>query len=67
MAKASRLVLAGLRTDCSDEFDAHGKPVKCPHIIRHPRRFMDERGIAMWDKVANLIKQCSARTIEAVA
>jgi DNA polymerase I len=57
MAEASRIVLSGfeLATDCPDRFDEHGKPVDFPHIIRHPERYMDERGKKMWDTVAALI------------
>jgi hypothetical protein len=57
MAEASRIVLNGfeLRTDCPDEFDETGKPNEFPHIIRYPRRFMDERGAVMWARVQDSI------------
>jgi DNA polymerase I len=57
MAEASRIVLGGfeLRTDCPDEFDEFSKPVEFPHVIRYPRRFMDARGAAMWDRVIQLL------------
>jgi hypothetical protein len=59
MAEASRLILGGfeLQTDCPDEFDANGKPVTYPHVIRYPRRYMDKRGVVMWDRVMNLIAE----------
>jgi DNA polymerase-1 len=59
MAEASRIVLAGfeLRTDCPDEFDEHGKPNEFPHIIRYPRRYMDERGAGMWKRVMRLVTE----------
>ena len=57
MAEASRIILNGfeLRTDCPDEVDEEGKPIRYPHVIRYPRRFMDGRGAAMWDQVMRLI------------
>lgn len=57
MAKASRIVLDGfeLRTDGPDEFDENGRPVPFPQIIRHPRRYMDARGVVMWERVMRLI------------
>jgi DNA polymerase I len=63
MAEASRVVLGGfeLRTDCPDETDERGKPVAFPHIIRHPRRYMDERGAVMWDRVIRLIETAAER------
>jgi DNA polymerase family A len=70
MAEASRIVLGGfeLGTDCPDEYDEHGKPIEYPHIIRHPRRYMDGRGVAMWDQVVGLItKHAPAAKREAVA
>jgi hypothetical protein len=70
MAEASRIVLDGfeLRTDCPDEFDEHGKPVEFPHIIRYPRRYMDERGVEMWNTVMRLItERQSKKTTEKVA
>lgn len=70
MAEASRIVLNGfeLRTDCPDEYDEHGKPVEFPHIIRHPRRYMDSRGAVMWDRVTKLIaKRQAAAGMVAVA
>jgi hypothetical protein len=44
MREASRIVLAGfeLGTDAK--------------IVRHPDRYMDERGVAMWDRVMKLIQ-----------
>jgi hypothetical protein len=44
MREASRIVLAGfeLGTDAK--------------IVRHPDRYMDERGAAMWDRVMKLIR-----------
>jgi hypothetical protein len=57
MAEASRIILNGfeLHTDCPDEFDEAGKPIKYPHVIRYPKRFMDGRGATMWDQVMELI------------
>jgi DNA polymerase I len=57
MAEASRIILNGfeLRTDCPDEVDEEGNPIRYPHVIRYPRRFMDGRGAAMWDQVMRLI------------
>lgn len=57
MAEASRIVLSGfeLRTDCPDEFDEFGKPVEFPHVIRYPKRFMDSRGLVMWNRVTALV------------
>jgi hypothetical protein len=57
MAEASRAVLAGFEigTDCPDEVDESGKPNEFPHVIRHPRRFMDSRGAVMWRRVLDLI------------
>jgi DNA polymerase I len=64
MVEASRIVLGGfeLRTDCPDEFDEHGKPNEFPHIIRYPRRYMDSRGVVMWDKVTHLISERQLKT-----
>jgi DNA polymerase-1 len=61
MAEASRVVLNGfeLATDCPDKVDERGEPVKFPHIIRHPERYMDERGKKMWDTVMALIAKRS--------
>ena len=70
MAEASRIVLSGfeLGTDCPDEYDEHGKPIEYPPIIRHPRRYMDGRGVAMWDQVVSLIaRHAPAAKREAVA
>jgi hypothetical protein len=55
MAEASRIVLAGfeLRSDATR--------------VCYPDRFQDPRGIAMWDKVVNLIKQRPMSTIEVAA
>jgi hypothetical protein len=43
MAEASRIVLNGheLRTDV--------------HVVRYPDRYMDDRGVVMWDRVQDLI------------
>jgi DNA polymerase I-like protein with 3'-5' exonuclease and polymerase domains len=45
MAEASRIVLGGfeLGTDA--------------HVVRHPDRYMDERGATMWDRVMKLIHE----------
>jgi hypothetical protein len=45
MREASRIVLAGfeLGTDAK--------------IVRYPDRYMDERGVAMWDRVMKLIRE----------
>jgi DNA polymerase I len=58
MAEASRLVLGGfeLRTDCPDEYDERGKPNPFAQIIRYPNRYMDKRGVVMWNKVTGLLK-----------
>jgi hypothetical protein len=65
MAEASRAVLGDfeLHTDCPDEYDEHGKPIKFPHIIRYPNRYMDERGAVMWDRVIKLLKESDLRQI----
>jgi hypothetical protein len=57
MAEASRAVLGGfeIRTECPDEFDEFGAPNEFPQIIRYPRRFMDERGAVMWQRVLPLL------------
>jgi hypothetical protein len=62
MAEASRIVLGGfeVRTDCPDEHDEHGEPVSFPHIIRPPKRYMDERGERMWKVVIELIEEAEA-------
>jgi hypothetical protein len=51
MAEASRLVLGGfeLRTDVS--------------ITRYPDRYMDPRGVVMWDRVTKLLKEPDPRQI----
>jgi hypothetical protein len=69
MAEASRVILDGfeLRTDCPDEVDEHGEPVPYPHIIRHPRRYMDKRGTVMWDRVIGLVAQRQGALSEQVA
>ena len=69
MAEASRVILGGfeLRTDCPDETDEHGEPVPFPHIIRHPRRYMDKRGSVMWERVISLVAQRQAASIGQVA
>jgi DNA polymerase-1 len=43
MAEASRIVLAGfeLGTDA--------------HVVKYPDRYMDSRGVAMWNQVVSLI------------
>ncbi|WP_228390212.1 DNA polymerase [Pseudomonas helleri] len=51
MREASRLVLAGFEL---------GSDVK---VIRHPERFQDERGVAMWDRVMGLLNSPSAPNI----
>ena len=50
MAEASRIVLDGfeLGTDAK--------------IVRHPDRYMDERGTIMWDRVMKLIRKQQQRT-----
>jgi DNA polymerase-1 len=65
MAEASRIVLNGfeLSTDCPDEYDEHGKPVEFPHIIRHPKRFMDARGVEMWERVTGLITKRQSASV----
>ncbi|WP_083519252.1 DNA polymerase [Bradyrhizobium jicamae] len=52
MAKASRLVLGGfeLRTDIN--------------VVRHPDRYQDPRGAAMWQRVVELISQREADLCE---
>ena len=69
MAEASRVVLDGfeLRTDCPDDVDEHGEPMAFPHIIRHPRRYMDKRGSVMWERVISLIEQRQGVRSEQVA
>jgi hypothetical protein len=59
MAEASQIVLKGfeLATDCPDQHDENGRPVKFPHVIRHPGRYMDARGAIMWDRVMGLLEQ----------
>ena len=63
MAEASRIVLNGfeLRTGCSDEYDEHGKPIEFPQIIRYPKRYMDNRGQVMWDRVTELLGRLDLR------
>ena len=48
MAEASRIVLDGfeLRTDA--------------HIVRHPDRYQDARGVVMWDRTMRLVARCEA-------
>jgi DNA polymerase I len=55
MAEASRIVLSGfeLRTDAM--------------LVRHPDRFQDARGRAMWDKVIALISKRQPTTIATAA
>jgi hypothetical protein len=56
MAEASRIVLGGfeLRTDVN--------------VIRYPERYMDPRGVVMWDRVMGLIaKRVSVPVSELVA
>lgn len=59
MAEASRIVLGGfeLKTECPNGGDF-------PQIIRHPRRYMDERGAEMWNTVTELVakRQATPRT-----
>jgi DNA polymerase I len=45
MAEAARIVLNGfeLGTDA--------------HVVRYPDRYMDERGVTMWDRVMKLIDE----------
>jgi hypothetical protein len=45
MCEASRIVLNGfeLGTDA--------------HVVRYPDRYMDERGVTMWDRVMKLIHE----------
>jgi DNA polymerase-1 len=49
MAEASRTVLSGfeLRTDV--------------HVVRHPDRYQDKRGVVMWDRVMRLIGALQVR------
>jgi len=67
MAEASRAVLGGfeIRTDCPDEFDDSGKPNEFPHVIRYPRRYMDERGAVMWQRVLDLLPRQRSRAATA--
>jgi DNA polymerase I len=46
MAEASRVVLNGfeIRTDV--------------HVVKHPERYMDERGTVMWNRVLGLVTHC---------
>ena len=69
MAEASQVILDGfeLHTDCPDEADEHGEPVPFPHVIRHPRRYMDKRGSVMWDRVISLVAQREATLVGQVA
>jgi hypothetical protein len=56
MAEASRIVLGGfeLRTDVN--------------VVRYPERYMDPRGVVMWDRVVDLIaKHLSVPVSELVA
>ena len=53
-----------LRTDCPDETDELGEPVPFPHIIRHPRRYMDKRGAVMWERVIGLVAQRQATSTD---
>jgi DNA polymerase I len=56
MAEASRIVLDGIEL---------GTDV---HIVRYPDRYMDPRGVAMWDQVVSLIaKHAPTAKKEAVA
>jgi hypothetical protein len=50
MAEASRLVLGGfeIRTDAA--------------VVRHPARYMDEGGAAMWDRVMGLLRDVERAT-----
>ena len=66
MAEASQVILDGfeLHTDCPDELTAHGEPVPFPHVIRHPRRYMDKRGVVMWDRVTGLVAARQAAAAE---
>jgi hypothetical protein len=63
MVEASRAVLGGfeIRADCPGEFDADGKPNEFPHVIRYPRRFMDERGAVMWARVCELLQRVKVK------
>jgi DNA polymerase-1 len=45
MAEASRVVLDGFQL---------GTDVK---VVRHPDRYVDERGTLMWDRVTKLINE----------
>lgn len=69
MAEASRVILGGfeLRTDCPDVIDDDGESTPFPHVIRHPRRYMDKRGAVMWERVITLIAQRQATANEQVA
>jgi DNA polymerase I len=51
MAEASRIVLGGfeLGTDVS--------------VVRHPNRFMDERGLTMWNTVTELLHRPDLRQV----
>jgi hypothetical protein len=57
MAEASRAVLNGFEIgiDCPDEFNDDGTRNEFPHVIRYPNRFMDERGVVMWQRVLDLL------------
>jgi DNA polymerase-1 len=52
MAEASRVVLNGfeLITECPDTGEDD-----FPQIIRHPQRYMDKRGVDMWNAVTELV------------
>jgi DNA polymerase-1 len=56
MEEASRIVLDGftIKADCP-EFDADGKLLEFPQIVRYPRRYMIKRGVGMWIKVMKLL------------
>jgi DNA polymerase I len=55
MAEASRVVLNGfeLGTDA--------------HTVRHPDRYMDDRGSVMWDRVTRLLAEYKYAAVERVA
>jgi DNA polymerase I len=52
MTEASRIVLGGfeLRTEVVDDDDS-----EFVSVVRHPNRFMDERGLTMWNTVTGLL------------
>jgi DNA polymerase I len=55
MAEASRVVLDGFELGTDS------------HLVRYPDRYIDERGVVMWDRVMKIVRERQSRSENAAA